>query len=37
MMYYPGVLVNNSPYKGNLDAQDVTEDICSSKFKLLLN
>jgi hypothetical protein len=29
-MYYPGVLVNNVPYKGNLEADGVFEDICSS-------
>ena len=32
MKNYPGVLVNNVPYNGNLEADGVLEDICSSNL-----
>ncbi|CAD8114088.1 unnamed protein product [Paramecium primaurelia] len=30
IVYFPGVLVNGKPYHGNLEAESVTEDICSN-------
>lgn len=30
IIYFPGVVVNNIPYHGNLEVESVTEDICSS-------
>lgn len=30
IIYFPGVLVNGKPYHGNLEAESVTEDICSN-------
>lgn len=30
VLFYPGVIVNYRPFRGNLEADAVTEDICSS-------
>lgn len=37
MEFYPGVLVNNVPFKGNFEAEGVFEDICSSKIPLIID
>lgn len=37
LKYFPGVVVNNIPYHGNLEVESVTEDICSSMITIKYN
>ena len=32
IVFYPGAAVNNVTFRGNIDAQDLAEDICSGTY-----
>ena len=36
IIYYPGAVINNITYRGNLIAKDIFYDICSGKYHYII-